>query len=323
MSFLTRLPRGLYSKNAFDAFDGASQSFNLGTAHAMAWACQLAYETNDPAKIKGICPSWGIADPTGGILSEEVVTALPKARTQAIVCDRGDATIITFAGTDPPELADWISNFDIGITRGGAAHGFAVAAQAVESKIDKLLANDPADKPIFVTGHSLGGALAVLSAAAIEAARPNRVRAVYTFGMPRPGRADFATTYNPTLGERTYRLVHGDDVVPTVAPSVLGFQHVGRHLHCARQGKFQAHALAPLMPPSDEPQFKKGISTQLKDLLHGSLSNIMPTQARAALAGLLLGTGGGGLRTDAGGVIIELLPPPLRDHMPDRYIAAT
>jgi hypothetical protein len=28
------------------------------------------------------------------------------------------------------------------------------------------------------------------------------------------------------------------------------------------------------------------------------------------------------MRTDPGGLVIELLPPPLRDHMPDRYIEA-
>jgi hypothetical protein len=26
--------------------------------------------------------------------------------------------------------------------------------------------------------------------------------------------------------------------------------------------------------------------------------------------------------TDPGGIVIELLPPRLRDHMPDRYISA-
>ena len=29
-----------------------------------------------------------------------------------------------------------------------------------------------------------------------------------------------------------------------------------------------------------------------------------------------------GTRTDLGGIAIELLPPRLRDHMPDRYCAA-
>jgi hypothetical protein len=28
------------------------------------------------------------------------------------------------------------------------------------------------------------------------------------------------------------------------------------------------------------------------------------------------------MRTDPGGILIEMLPPRLRDHMPDRYIGA-
>ena len=41
------------------------------------------------------------------------------------------------------------------------------------------------------------------------------------------------------------------------------------------------------------------------------------------VAALALGTGPSGMRGDPGGLLIELLPPPLRDHMPDRYVEAT
>src|SRR4051794_21223008 len=58
MSFLTTLPRERYSPAAFDQFDAASGDFKLGTAKAMAWACQLAYETADPGKIDSIADSW-------------------------------------------------------------------------------------------------------------------------------------------------------------------------------------------------------------------------------------------------------------------------
>jgi len=38
--------------------------------------------------------------------------------------------------------------------------------------------------------------------------------------MPRVGDADFAKRYNDTLGDTTYRLVHGADIVATIPPSV-------------------------------------------------------------------------------------------------------
>jgi len=322
MSFLTKLPRKHYEANAFERFDGNLERFDLGIARAMAWACQLAYETDDAAKVASIAEAWEIAIPPGGIISEEILTPLPKASTQAILGDRADAIIIAFAGTDPLVVADWISDFDIAITASGTANGFVVAAQAAAAKIDAVLSTLPADKPIFVTGHSLGGALAVLEAQRFDAAHSARVRAVYTFGMPRTGSAAFAARYDQVLGARTYRLVHGHDLVPTVAPSRFGFRHVGRHLHCARQGKFDAKSLAAVAG-SDEPQFVQGVANELNDLLHGSLSGVMSMAERLkVIAALTLGVRPGGMRSDPGALMIELLPPTLRDHMPDRYIAA-
>jgi len=322
MSFLTKLPRELYKPDAFATFDAQTSDFHPGVAKAMAWMCQLTYETNDPTKIASIGANFGITVPTGGIISEEIVTPLPQASTQAIVCERTDAVIVGFSGTDPVVLADWISDFDIGITTTGSANGFAVAAQAVEKDLNDVLATLSNEKPIFVTGHSLGGALAVLAAHRLNSLHPGRIRAVYTYGMPRPGNEFFANDYNAALGERTYRLVHGNDVVPTVAPSSFGFRHVGRPLRCASREKFDANALVSLAEHSDAPAFERGISVTLKNLLHGRTEKFPTDAQRKALAAILSRKDAQDIRTDPGGLIIELLPPPLRDHMPDRYIQA-
>ena len=53
MSFLVKLPAERYSSTAFDGFVGSSD-LELGDAKAMAWMCQLAYETDEPGKIKDI-----------------------------------------------------------------------------------------------------------------------------------------------------------------------------------------------------------------------------------------------------------------------------
>lgn len=96
------------------------------------------------------------------------------------------------------------------------------------------------------------------------------VRAVYTYGMPRPGDPNFAGVYNNGVGQRTYRLVHGDDLVPTVAPSALNFRHVGRYLHCPRGGKFAGQPL--VAGASDDPQFTQGVSKELAGFLHGPVT---------------------------------------------------
>lgn len=88
-------------------------------------------------------------------------------------------------------------------------------------------------KPVFVTGHSLGGAEAILAALELEA-RCFRVIGVYTFGQPRVGAANFRDVYNsaqkvpgPTLKDRTWRVVNQNDIVPRVPPALNGYRHCG------------------------------------------------------------------------------------------------
>jgi triacylglycerol lipase len=140
--------------------------------------------------------------------------------------------------------------------------------------------------------------LAALTAQQIEMDIGDRVQAVYTFGMPRPGDATLATAYNQRPGQRTYRLAYGEDLVPTVPQSTLGFQHLGRYLHCDRGAKFDGNNLAS-GARSDEPQFVHGISNELTSLIHGPLSNFSSPFERLKLAAwMAIGKGPAGLRTD-------------------------
>jgi triacylglycerol lipase len=323
MSFLTKLPLARYDRGAFDGFV-PTDDFSPGTGKAMAWLSQLSYETDEPDKIGSILQGWGLRLGDPGIIVEEVVTVLPKASTHCIVATGRGATFIAFAGTDPIVLANWITNFDVQIGKTQTAAGFQIAADAVWARLKTAMANAlPAGNKVFVTGHSLGAALAALTAFRIDRDQVAGAGAVYAFGMPRPGSPDFAgTQYNPRLGARTYRLVHGDDLVPTVAPSELGFHHVGRYLRCERGGKFNPADLAA-DPTSDDPQFVHGVAQELSGLLQSPVSTILSPWKRLKLAvALMIGQGPPELRTDAGGILIELLPPRLRDHMPDRYIGA-
>jgi pimeloyl-ACP methyl ester carboxylesterase len=321
MSFLVKLPAERYSSTAFDGFVGSSD-LELGDAKAMAWMCQFAYETDEPGKIKDILDAWGLSLVEDGIVVEEVDTALPKSSTCGFVASGRGATVVAFAGTDPVVLANWITNFDIHFQSTGAARGYATAAAAVWPALRALLGTQAAGSKIIVTGHSLGGALAVLTAHQIGTETGRSVHAVYTFGTPRPGDATFAGTYNQRIGQRTYRLVHGEDLVPTVGPSFLKFRHVGRFLNCPRGGTFNTRDLTA-DTGSDEPEFVRGISNELIGLLRGPLSQFLSPIDRLKLAAsLTIGAKPAGMRTDPAGILIELLSPRLRDHMPDRYIGA-
>lgn len=76
-----------------------------------------------------------------------------------------------------------------------------------------------AQGPLFYTGHSLGGALAVLSATL----RPPE--AVYTFGCPRMADEAFIQAAGQL---KIFRVVNNRDIVATVPP-LHGFLHVGEH----------------------------------------------------------------------------------------------
>jgi len=109
---------------------------------------------------------------------------------------------------------------------------------------------------IWVTGHSLGGALATLAAVDL-AANHRRDVVLYTSGSPRVGGADFRAAFDATVPV-AFRVALQLDLVPKV-PGVVRrrqFEHVGRLLQLypngaivpddrievrAREGQFRVH----------------------------------------------------------------------------------
>jgi triacylglycerol lipase len=299
MSFLVRLPAELYSPNAFDGF--AATGFCIGTARAMAWLSQLAYE-DEPDKIDSILRLWGARR----ILSFHHFLAipLPLVSTRGFVAERLGNLFVAFEGTDPFLTANWVTDFNFVLDENGIHQGFGSALEACWPEIADTLSRAASGLRLFVLGHSLGAALAALCAARATKDLGVTVEGVYTFGMPRVGTPEFARAYNQVLGERTYRLVHGDDIVPTVPPSELDFMHVGRLLKCARGAKFDPALL--VRDFSDDPPFVDAQLSALKAGLFDLVSGPLPV----------------GPRPDPLGQVSSLLPPGIADHLPDRYWAA-
>jgi hypothetical protein len=105
---------------------------------------------------------------------------------------------------------------------GGRVHrGFLDAFAQVSGRLDAILRMKRPDQQLWLTGHSLGGALATLAAAHIDS---TSIQGLYTYGCPRVGDAKFAAA----LPGGTYcRFVHRDDWVTTVPPELLGYVHAG------------------------------------------------------------------------------------------------
>jgi triacylglycerol lipase len=127
--------------------------------------------------------------------------------------------VLVFRGTsDGPSAAFDAQLLPAPWSRGGKVHqGFLNAFNPGWKALLPVL--QTITVPIFYTGHSLGGALAVL------AASERKPRATYVYGCPRVGNAAFAATVPAPL----YRIVNNHDIVPTLPPEelVFGYVHVG------------------------------------------------------------------------------------------------
>jgi hypothetical protein len=97
MSILVELPLELYNRKAFADFRPVAD-FGLGTARAMAWMAQFAYECAHPDKIAAMCGAWGLRLPR--IIASAPNVGLPVVQTRGIIAEGHGATILAFAGTD-------------------------------------------------------------------------------------------------------------------------------------------------------------------------------------------------------------------------------
>ena len=110
-----------------------------------------------------------------------------------------------------------------------------LAYYALRKKLKELLQVHRNAK-FMVTGHSLGGALAVLFPAMLfmhkEETLLEKLFVVYTFGQPRVGDEAFAKFMNKNLNDpvpRYFRIVYCNDIVPRVPydDGIFLYKHFG------------------------------------------------------------------------------------------------
>lgn len=121
--------------------------------------------------------------------------------------------------------------------------GFLSAYDSVQHKLMSLVrtsagfCDDESNKTcpwhIYVTGHSLGGALATLFALELTASnmyRDGHIRVtMYNFGSPRVGNKKFADQYNERVKD-SWRVVNHRDIIPTI-PRLMGYCHVAQPIY--------------------------------------------------------------------------------------------
>jgi triacylglycerol lipase len=306
MSFLVELSRATYPDNALQELVPGS-AFSLGNARAMMWASQLAYETASEPKVQSILDAWRLK--LRGFESNDPITGLPPHSACFVVAGGLGATIVAFSGTDPLKIEDWITDFTIDPPTATELHrGFHDAVETVWPKIRTAIENrPPSEQALLFTGHSLGGALTIIAAERAMRELGARATAVYTFGSPRTGSEAFFNDYTPQLGDITFRLVHGTDVVPTVPPALNnGFRHVGRMIQCPTDGLFSDPQTKTFASDGNGPDF-------LDSALQSGLADF-----RAAASFRLIRAIGPKLL----GLMAGFLPRMVRDHIPANYFRA-
>ncbi len=153
----------------------------------------------------------------------------PAIDTQAYVAVREGLVVVAFRGTEPSNPVDYFTDFTTARVAfedkfrfsgwGNVWAGWADGLLAVLPQIlDALKKYDDDQHTLWITGHSLGGALATVMAAVVANLPNHPIQGVYTYGQPRVGDPEFCARYNQVLHDQTFRHVNDHDLVPHVPP---------------------------------------------------------------------------------------------------------
>jgi len=175
--------------------------------------------------------------------------------TQAFIFRKNQHIVLVFRGSQ--QAADWGTNFkfrmkqfaitgtaqEAAIPTGEVHRGFQDAWQSVEKRVVYQLHKwwTP-ETQLWITGHSLGGALAALAATSLEY-QGFAVAGLYTFGQPRVGDWPFTRQVNGRMGDRMFRYVNNNDIVPLIPPQFNPanpgrlYGHMGQFRYFGWRGK--------------------------------------------------------------------------------------
>lgn len=185
---------------------------NLDAAVLLAEACRVAYESFE----KGGKP-WAA---TQGFQSS---AGCDEGNTQMFWAETNDIALLVFRGTS--NIGQWVRDARIlpAFHPWGLVHrGFKTGVSVVADALAAFTAVAKARKCVWITGHSLGGALAALVAANLR--QEGIVPMVYTYGQPRLGYWNFSDRFDNELTGRNYRFINQSDIVARLPPGLL-FKH--------------------------------------------------------------------------------------------------
>ncbi|CAM5400275.1 hypothetical protein SBADM41S_10587 [Streptomyces badius] len=205
-------------------FDHSATGYSLAHAYWLAKASALAYQ--DKVEIEQQARAWGFDE----VRHHETRfrPPFPLQDTQAYTAASEHMIITAFRGTEPVQIKDWLSDATTPPRSGPGGtgyvhHGFAEALESIYPEVKDAVARCRTNgQTVWFTGHSLGGALAMLAGARMYLEEPRLAAdGVYTYGQPRTCDRLLAAAYNKGYKNRMYRFVNNNDIVPQMPPAGL------------------------------------------------------------------------------------------------------
>jgi hypothetical protein len=245
-------------------------AYDKRAAHLLAVASAWAY--SDADTLSNVLARQGV--PNQCLRFRVSNNALfVDANAFLIQSEDGRLAILCFCGTDPANIMTWMTDMSVhvdpfyshGHVHGGFYRNVRALWRNIAESIDLALQGiniytrgKPTDgaqsedgrakkslnklEGLYITGHSLGGAMAALSAAIMYNSSKyehlkDALRAVYTFGQPMIGDSMFADKCEHDFGRIVFRHVYGNDIVPRMPPLIAGrFKHCGQEYHSKSDG---------------------------------------------------------------------------------------
>jgi hypothetical protein len=189
----------------------------------------------------------------------------------------GRVVVLAYRGTEPRNFISWLTDADVNPVKvpyrigdnpdpeatvhGGFYRNLRATWHEVVGALERATerrsvdpnSDDTLDAPmeaLYVTGHSLGAAMAALAGVrlvcdpAYQRFSVRKLRGIYSYGQPMIGNPAFAKQCAgyEFLGKSLFRHIYEHDVVPRLPPTATGdFEHFGAEYGTSREYRWTAH----------------------------------------------------------------------------------
>ena len=163
------------------------------------------------------------------------LTVFGDSEQMALVFSNETDIVVSFRGTY--SVIDVATDLDADLSKDGKLigkvhDGFRKRLDILWPKIQPLLDNE---KKLWLTGHSMGGAVAAILAVRFAREKGRKVESVFSFGQPRIGDILYVAGVSTPL----HRWVNHVDIVTKLPTPLMGYQHFGKEHYINRNGLYR------------------------------------------------------------------------------------